>query len=299
MKAKTNKKLTIKKVINRASHSLMVTVVPHKKNGYRPHLIRHYGLVAIFFVVIGLQLGYNLAATGSVLGHGSSITVSELLQETNKIRIDQGVPPLGLSDKLSQAAYLKGQDMIKKQYWAHDSPDGVQPWRWFSDVGYNYDFAGENLAKNFASSQAVVVAWMSSPEHKANVIKNEYSDVGFAIVNGEIDQKPVTIVVALYGRAVEATINNSQTIFSSAGADGKINILSQFGIAFQSITPTTSLGLMILAVAIGSSILAHKKRHNLAVKLKKSWYKHHGLYKSVGLAVFGLVLIFVYGGGQI
>jgi hypothetical protein len=33
--------------------------------------------------------------------------------------------------------------------------------------------------------------------------------------------------------------------------------------------------------------------------LAKSWRRHHGLYKSIGLAAFGLVVIFISGAGQI
>ncbi|MFS8119533.1 MAG: CAP domain-containing protein, partial [Microcoleus sp.] len=51
----------------------------------------------------------------------------------------------------------------------HVSPTGVQPWVWINDTGYNYDTAGENLAKNYPSTQATVDAWMASPVHRANI----------------------------------------------------------------------------------------------------------------------------------
>ncbi len=58
----------MKSALRRAHHIVRMTVIPHKKNNYRPHLIRRYGLVAIAFAVVGMQFGYNNALTGSVLG---------------------------------------------------------------------------------------------------------------------------------------------------------------------------------------------------------------------------------------
>ena len=65
-KIKNSKKQT-ESVTKLVKHALKLTFVPHKKNGYNPHLIRRYGLIAIVFIVIGLQLGYNGAKTGDVL----------------------------------------------------------------------------------------------------------------------------------------------------------------------------------------------------------------------------------------
>jgi hypothetical protein len=291
VKAKTNKNTNI----------IKLAIIPHKKNGYRPHLVRSHGLVAIAIVVIGLQLGYNSATTGSVLGRESDITINSLLEQTNQTRIQADVAPLKLNDKLDQAAYLKAQDMFAKQYWAHSAPDGTEPWKWFGDVGYNYNEAGENLAKDFTSTSAIMVAWLNSPEHKANVLKNDYKDVGFAVVSGEMNGQPTSLVVALYGLpAVVSAVAGAQTSFAGAVPVGRTNILTQFAVALQSITPAVIGGLALLALAIVVSFLAHAYRHKLSKKsLHKAWYRHHGLYKAVGMASLGLIVIFLYGGGQI
>jgi hypothetical protein len=299
VKLKTNKKLNLKKVVDKVVYSIGLVVIPHKKNGFRPHIIRRYGLVAVVFVVLGLQAGYNIASTGGVLGRESNITVNSLLDDTNKARINSGVERLVLSDKLSQAAYMKAQDMLDKQYWSHDSPDGVGPWKWFTDVDYNYDVAGENLAKNYNTSDAVVLAWMDSPEHRDNVINGDYQDVGFAVVSGEIDDRPVTLVVALYGRAVESLTAGTSGVINSPGVNGSVNILSQFGIAVKSITPITAAGLFIILITLLSAVLAHNHRHKLTKNLKTTWYKYHGLFKSVGLVTFGAVLVYIFGSGRI
>lgn len=300
MKAKTNKsKKQIKSVVKSVKHDAKLIVVPHKKNGYRPHLIRFSGLVAILIAVIGMQLGYNSAKTGNVLGVESNITITSLFNQTNAYRQEIGVGKLKLNDKLDKAAYLKAQDMFAKQYWSHVSPDGTQPWKWFSDAGYNYNEAGENLAKNFTSTNGVMTAWLNSPEHKANILKSEYQDVGFAIVSGEIDKKPISLVVALYGMPAESAVAGAETSFSQASQTSQTNILTQFAIATQSITPAVMGGLTIIALSIVVAAFAHAYRRKLPKSLRQSWYRHHGLFKVAGLASLGLVIIFMYGGGQI
>jgi len=294
---KTNKQ--IKFVVKRVKNHLKMAIIPHKKNDYRPHLIRSYGLVAIVFVAIGLQLGYNGATTGDILGNQSDITISSLLEHTNEARVRIGVKPLLINDKLNKAAYLKAQDMFEKQYWAHDAPDGTQPWKWFGDVNYNYNEAGENLAKNFTSTSAVMIAWMDSPEHKANIIKSSYSDVGFAVVSGEMDKKPISIIVALYGLPADDTIVATQSSFSDASKIESVNIFTQFAIATKSITPAVIISLLLIAIAVTVSIIAHTHRHRLPKSLRKSWRHHHGLYKVAGLLLLAVVTVFMYGGGQI
>jgi uncharacterized membrane protein YidH (DUF202 family) len=297
VKAKTNKKLKLKKVINRASHSLMMLFIPHKKNGYRPHLIRHYGLVAIFFVVLGLQFGYNMAVTGKVLGNQSSITITSLLNQTNQAREDAGYQSLTLNSKLDRAAYAKAQNMFEDQYWAHNAPDGTPPWKWLGDVGYNYDVAGENLAKNFSTTEAVMTAWMNSPEHKANILNAEYKDVGFAQMSGYLDGKSTSIIVVFFGRTA-VDLADTGAAFTEANNTG-INIFTQFAVAIQSINPATSIGLLLILMAIIVSIYAHKHRHKLPRAIRNSWKRHHGVYKSVGMLVFGVLIILVFSTGQI
>jgi len=299
VQAKTKSKIkSSHSVIKRVKHGLKLAVVPHAKNDYRPHLVRRYGLLAIFFVVIGLQLGYNGVTTGNVLGRQSDITINSLLYQTNLERAKADKSPLKLNEKLDKAAYLKSQDMFDKQYWAHNAPDGTQPWKWFGDVGYNYNEAGENLAKNFTTTSSVMTAWMNSPEHKENVLKADYQDVGFAVMDGNLDGKPTSIIVALYGQPAEGLVAGVQTTFTGADA-GQVNIWTQFAVAAQSMTPALMGGLALIAVAIIVAAYAHAYRSKLPKKLRQSWHRHHGLYKVAGLLSFGVVLILMYGGGQI
>ena len=44
--------------------------------------------------------------------------------------------------------------------------------------------AGENLAVNFSDSQDVTNAWMNSPEHRANILNGDFTQIGIATAQG-------------------------------------------------------------------------------------------------------------------
>ena len=144
-----------------------------------------------------------------------------------------------------------------------------------------------------------MTAWLDSPEHKANVLKADYQDVGFAVVDGDMDGQPTSLVVALYGLSAESAVAGAQKSVASAVPTGQANILAQFAVAIHSVTPAVVVSLALIALAIVAAALAHAYRRKLPKSLRQSWYRHHGLYKVAGLMSFGLVVILLYGGGQI
>ncbi|MFA0783493.1 CAP domain-containing protein, partial [Fervidibacter sacchari] len=88
----------------------------------------------------------------------------------NAERRERKLPPLSENPILNQSAYLKAKDILDKDYFSHFSPDGLSPWYWFKLSGYDYQFAGENLAIGFLDSKEVHDALMSSPTHKQNIL---------------------------------------------------------------------------------------------------------------------------------
>ena len=158
-------------------------------------------LLAYVLVFALFNLGIKAAhqAAPSVLGYATDINVQQLLADTNAQRQQAGLPPLTLNSTLSVAAANKAADMFAKDYWAHNSPAGATPWDFITGAGYQYSVAGENLAKNFSDSQGVVDAWMASPSHRENLLKSNYRDVGFAVVNGTLNGEETTLVVQMFG----------------------------------------------------------------------------------------------------
>jgi len=299
VKAKQKKRTTPARFKSRLHRHLKLTFIPHKENQYRPHLIRRYGLMTILILVIAAQAGYIFSSNGKVLGDESTVTESALLQETNNERAKDQIAPLKMNAKLSQAAFLKGQDMLKRQYWGHDAPDGTTPWQWFDTVGYNYTYAGENLAKNFHTVEAVTAAWMASSEHRANILNAHYSEAGFAVVSGILSDKPVTLVVALYGEPVSLATTAMTQTSTSAPVEKSESLVERAGMAVQSMTPLALGSVILMLIAAIVALLAHMNRNKLPKNLRQSWYRHHGLMKVGGMLSLCLIILFLYSGGQI
>lgn len=184
---------------------------PHYLHGIRV-LLAGFLLVAVFLVRLGpsgLQavnpiVNVNQTGSHSVLAYATNLNHGELLSATNAYRAQNGLGPLSLHSQLNSSAQMKAQHMIDHDYWAHVAPDGTQPWYFFTQAGYNYTTAGENLAYGFDNSAATVDAWFGSPSHRDNILGN-YADVGFGFVNGPSYQGgQYTVVVAHYGKTAAA-----------------------------------------------------------------------------------------------
>lgn len=275
-----------------------LAVVPHKANHYRPHAVRRYGIGVLVIAMFGLMAVHNGTTTGDILGRQAVITPEKLLTSTNQAREKDGLGDLKLNQKLTDAAYAKAHDMINNQYWAHESPTGVQPWKWFSDVQYDYSKAGENLAKDFTAPEAVTSAWLASPAHRANVLGNAYRDVGFAVIEGDLNGRNSTLVVALYGTPAQVgTVAGVDTSFEQPVTNS--SFVATIGQKIQAL-PATAIGSLILVFfGIGVAMYAHSHRKKLPKSLQRTWYRHHGLYKAIGLTSFSVIIVVMYSGGQI
>ena len=181
--------------------------LPHESNNHKPRLLHPHAF--LFYIVFLLFFGTGLRLANkyipNILGVATNISVTDLLSLTNQKRTEAGLPALSLNNQLSQAAALKATDMFKDNYWAHFGPNGRSPWDFIIGSGYQYTFAGENLAKDFSDSQGVVSTWMSSPTHKANILKPEYKDIGFAVVNGSLNGQETTLVVQIFGSSPQSS----------------------------------------------------------------------------------------------
>lgn len=284
-------------------HLVKQAVIPHKGNEYRPHFIRRYSLLAIIalaFIVHSAQSLPN-TNTASVLGVQANLTSQSLLAATNNGRTPSGATALKYSEKLSAAAYYKAQDMFQHQYWAHTGPDGATPWKWLGQVGYDYQYAGENLAKNFTTPEATVAAWMNSPKHKENIINQNYTEVGFAVMDGDLQGSPTTIIVALFAKPVPpaGVAGASATRVTATPESNSISPIARLGIAVQSMTPLGIGTLVIMIFATALATVAHTYRKQLPMPIKRTWRYHHGLIKASGMAMLSIVMLYLYSGGQL
>ena len=187
--------------------------IPHAGNEHRPHILRDDSIRNIVAIVIFLEIFSFLIPTLArlnVTGGMAAVLPAVLASLTNEERQAQNLPTLAVSPILNKAAEMKAQDMATKGYFAHTSPEGKTPWYWLGQVGYQYQYAGENLAINFNDSEDVTNAWMNSPAHRANIVKGNYTEIGTGVASGLYKGKEAVFVAQVYANPLPQTLKPAE-----------------------------------------------------------------------------------------
>jgi len=108
----------------------------------------------------------------------------EVVRLVNEIRVKNGLKALNHDWELSRVARYKSQDMKDKNYFSHTSPTYGSPFQMMKSFGISYRSAGENIAKGYATPEAVVNGWMNSSGHRANILNSSFTHIGVGYVSG-------------------------------------------------------------------------------------------------------------------
>ena len=109
----------------------------------------------------------------------------ELLDLINKQRASYGLSALKMDSELQNVAKIKAEDLVKNNYFSHNSPTYGSPFDMMKSFGISYKAAGENIAGN-STLQGAVNAWMNSQGHRENILSNAYNYTGIGIVNSPV-----------------------------------------------------------------------------------------------------------------
>ncbi len=120
--------------------------------------------------------------------------IEEVIHLINEIRSegcncgDTYYPPadaLVWSEDLAKAADLHVRDMILNGYFAHRGPDNMSPFSRVADITDSFTDIRENIARGQTTDIEVVLSWMDSPGHCANMMQPQTTHVGLAVRTGE------------------------------------------------------------------------------------------------------------------
>jgi uncharacterized protein YkwD len=108
-----------------------------------------------------------------------------IVEAVNAERIKAGISVLQIDSNLNAAALYKVQNIIETGRWRHALDNyGSTMAGVLIKVGYRYSLYDENLAKDFATPEETVRAWMESPTHKKNILDSRMIKVGVANKDG-------------------------------------------------------------------------------------------------------------------
>jgi len=113
---------------------------------------------------------------------------SQVINQVNGERAKAGLASLRVDAELTRAARVRAAEIVRS--FSHTRPDGTS---WYTVSGSAY---GENIAMGQRTADKVMAAWMSSPGHRANIMRSSYGSIGVCayIYNG------VTYWVQLFGK---------------------------------------------------------------------------------------------------
>lgn len=112
------------------------------------------------------------------------------LRLVNRDRQLNGLTPLVEDTLLSQTAQLHAEDMLKRNYYAHITPEGKTPSDRFAQLGGSHG-VGENIIQltgatgivlNYSLIEQFHKSWMYSQGHRQNLLKPDYTRIGYGIV---------------------------------------------------------------------------------------------------------------------
>ncbi len=225
-------------------------IIPHKGNKYRPHLLHgaaaRYLVLFLILVEALVFLAMNANLVGG-LGSTAAVLPAVLGDLTNFERAKESLTILKENPVLDESARLKAEDMAAKAYFAHTSPEGKTPWYWLDKVGYNYDYAGENLAINFSDSVDVTQAWMNSPTHRANIEKAQYTEIGTGVATGTFEGISTVFVAQVYAHPAihkPSSVTITRPAKSAVQAIGTQQVL---GTSLEPVPPRPTLFQKIIA----------------------------------------------------
>ena len=110
--------------------------------------------------------------------------IQEVLNLVNSERGRAGLSPLRLHSQLMAAAQAHSNDMARHNFMSHTGSDGSSPFDRMKRYGYNFRWAGENVASGYSSPQDVMRGWMNSSGHRANILNRNFRDIGIGYARG-------------------------------------------------------------------------------------------------------------------
>lgn len=274
----------------------------HKKEKRTKHFLKVYAPYIPLLIIVGCGLVLSMQNDirpigGEVKSYATNTSDDGLLEETNKRRATEHLQPLKYNATLDQAAQNKAVDMKTKNYWAHNTPEGQEPWVFIEQANYHYRKAAENLAFGFDNSNSTLNGWMNSPGHRANIMDPDLTEVGFGIINIPDYQGhgPETLVVAMYGQPSVAGDQTAPaptpTPQTTIGSSQPTSVS-----AVQSLTGGKApWSTFVVGLIIGGGsmylVVKHARRLRKTIRRGERFVVHHPLFDITLVALIALAAL--------
>jgi uncharacterized protein YkwD len=108
-------------------------------------------------------------------------TEGAVLTLVNKERAGNNCDALAIDSRLATAARKHSADMAARDYFDHNTPEGVDMATRVNNAGYKWSSLGENIAMGQQDAASVMESWMKSPGHRANILNCGFKQIGIGL----------------------------------------------------------------------------------------------------------------------
>lgn len=244
------------------------------------HVLKESIVISMLIIALGVFVagfGHRIALFEAKSDFLAAVYAKTLVALTNDAREERDLAVLAVNPTLTKAAQMKADDMAQKGYFAHYGPDGSAPWDWMEKAGYEFVYAGENLAVNFTDSKDVKKAWMASPPHRSNILHANYSEIGIATAAGTYKGEDAVFVVQMFGTPKPSNVASSYHQGASLG------MVIDHGISNPKRLIFIAYMFMFALVAIG-----------LVAAIFDQYRKHHIRRMILGIALLIVICSFAW-----
>ena len=104
-----------------------------------------------------------------------------LLDATNQVRTDRGLPPLHWDPSLAYAAHAHAELMIRQNQLSHQYPGEPDLTARAGQAGAHFQAIAENVAMG-PGAAAIQKQWMESEPHRNNILDPKMTSIGISVV---------------------------------------------------------------------------------------------------------------------
>lgn len=109
--------------------------------------------------------------------------LEELRRRVNEERRQRNLPPLARNLLLDRVSQEHAEDMLRRSYISHWTPEGIGPSDRAHAAGYPFG-VGENIVERRFSAEEAMDAWMASPGHRRNILDPGLRELGVGLAVG-------------------------------------------------------------------------------------------------------------------
>ncbi|MEO1368929.1 MAG: CAP domain-containing protein [Acidobacteriota bacterium] len=142
--------------------------------------------VPSYVLAAGVSMGDVLADAAADLDDVTAVRRS-VLDDVNEARRSEGLAEMWGSADLDRVAQAYADDMWRRGYYGHDSPEGENVRDRVRRARLLVQRVGENVASGQPRADEVMRGWLNSPPHRANILHEDFNALGTGVAAGYRD----------------------------------------------------------------------------------------------------------------